>query len=110
MNYTRLCFINTRIPPYQTAKRFNVQEVSADKAYSSFANMRLVDNKGAVPYIDFKVNATDKGKCEIWNRMFHYYNLNLTDFMAHYHKRSNVETTFSMIKAKLGDSFAASYQ
>ena len=86
----------------ETAKRFNVREVSADKAYSSFANMRLVDNKGAVPYIDFKSNATDKGKCEIWNKMFHYYNLNRTDFMAHYHKRSNVETTFSMIKAKFG--------
>ncbi len=86
----------------ETAKRFNVKEVSADKAYSSFANMRLVDNKGAVPYIDFKSNSTDKGKCEVWNKMFHYYNLNRADFMAHYHKRSNVETTFSMIKAKFG--------
>ena len=35
--------------------------------------------------------------------MFHYYNLNRTDFMNHYHKRSNVETTFSMIKAKFGE-------
>ncbi len=86
----------------ETAKRFNVREVSADKAYSSYANMRVADNKGAVPYIDFKVNATDKGKCEIWNKMFYYYNLNRTDFMNHYHKRSNVETTFSMIKAKFG--------
>ena len=86
----------------ETAKRFNVREVSADKAYSSYANMRLVDNKGAVPYIDFKVNATDKGKCDVWNRMFHYYSLNREGFMQHYHKRSNVETTFSMIKAKFG--------
>jgi transposase len=86
----------------EPARRFNVQEVSADKAYSSFANMRVVDNKGAVPYIDFKVNATDKGKCEVWNKMYHYYSLNRSDFMAHYHKRSNVETTFSMIKAKFG--------
>jgi transposase len=86
----------------ETARRFNVHEVSADKAYSSYANMRLVDNKGAVPYIDFKSNATDKGKCEVWNKMYHYYNLNRSDFMAHYHKRSNVETTFSMIKAKFG--------
>ena len=30
----------------ETAKRFNVEEVSADKAYSSYANMRLVENKG----------------------------------------------------------------
>src|SRR6266404_1241433 len=86
----------------ETAKRFNVKEVSADKAYSSYANMRLVENKGAVPYIDFKSNASGKSKCEVWNRTFHYYNLNRTDFMNHYHKRSNVETTFHMIKSKFG--------
>ena len=26
------------------------------------------------------------------------------DFLAHYHKRSNVESTFSMMKRKFGDS------
>ncbi len=35
--------------------------------------------------------------------MFHLYNLNRDDYLAHYHKRSNVETTFSMVKAKFGD-------
>jgi hypothetical protein len=29
---------------------------------------------------------------------------NKDEFLSHYHKRSNVESTFSMIKAKLGDS------
>jgi len=88
----------------ETARRFSVKEVSADKAYSSYANLRLVDMKGAVPYIDFKEGSTDTGKCEIWNRMYHYYSLNRQEFMAHYHKRSNVETTFSMVKAKFGGS------
>lgn len=86
----------------ETAKRFNVKEVSADKAYSSYANMRLVDNKKATPYIDFKEGSVGTSKCEIWNKMFYYYNLNRTDFMSHYNKRSNVETTFSMVKAKFG--------
>ena len=86
----------------ETAKRFDVREVSADKAYSSYANMRLVEAKGAVPYIDFKVNASDKGKCEVWNRMYHFYQFNREAFMMHYHKRSNVESTFSMVKAKFG--------
>jgi transposase len=86
----------------ETAKRFNVREVSADKAYSSYANLRLVDKKKAVPYIDFKDGSTDTGKCEIWNKMYHYYSLRRGEFMAHYHKRSNVETTFSMVKAKFG--------
>jgi hypothetical protein len=35
--------------------------------------------------------------------MFHYYSYNTEQFMEHYHKRSNVETTFSMIKAKFGN-------
>ena len=35
--------------------------------------------------------------------MFHYFQLNNDEFMEHYHNRSNVETTFHAIKAKLGD-------
>ena len=36
--------------------------------------------------------------------MFHVFAYQKDTFLAHYHKRSNVETTFSMIKAKFGDS------
>lgn len=86
----------------ETAKRFNVKEVSADKAYSSYANHRLVAYKGAEPFIDFKAGAVGTTKCQVWNRMFHYYQFNKAEFMQHYHKRSNVESTFSMIKAKFG--------
>lgn len=86
----------------ETTKYFNVKEISADKAYSSYANLRLVENKEAVPYIVFKSDAVGTSKCEVWNRMFHYYNLRREEFMQHYHKRSNVESTFSMIKAKFG--------
>jgi transposase len=35
--------------------------------------------------------------------MYHYYEFNHKWFMQQYHKRSNVESTFSMIKAKFGD-------
>jgi transposase len=35
--------------------------------------------------------------------MYHWYSYNQKHFMAAYHKRSNVESTFSMIKAKFGD-------
>ena len=35
--------------------------------------------------------------------MFHYFQLNRDEFLEHYHKRSNVETTFFMIKAKFND-------
>jgi transposase len=36
--------------------------------------------------------------------MYHYFEFQRDEFLSHYHKRSNVETTFSMIKAKFGDA------
>lgn len=86
-----------------TAERFDLAEVSADKGYISKANLDAIVATGAVPYIPFKVNTTGEGPA-LWRQMFHYYSFNRADFLAHYHKRSNVETTFSMIKRKFGDS------
>jgi transposase len=36
--------------------------------------------------------------------MFHYARLHSEQFFARYHVRSNVESTFSMVKRKFGDS------
>src|SRR4051812_39861306 len=36
-------------------------------------------------------------------RMFHLYQFNRDEYLKHYHKRSDVESTISMIKAKFGD-------
>ena len=36
--------------------------------------------------------------------MYYHFMAQREDFLAHYHKRSNVETAFSMIKAKFGDA------
>jgi transposase len=35
--------------------------------------------------------------------MFSYYNYKQEEFLAHYHKRSNVESVFQMIKSKFGE-------
>ena len=35
--------------------------------------------------------------------MWHYYMFQRDTFLQHYHKRYNVETTFSMIKMKFGE-------
>lgn len=86
-----------------TAQRFHLSEVSGDKAYLSKANLALVESKGAVPYIPFKSNSTGAtGGSEMWARLFGFFQFQRPVFLAHYHKRSNVETTFSMIKAKFG--------
>ena len=36
--------------------------------------------------------------------MYHYFEFKNEEFLEHYHKRSNAETTFHMIKSKFGDS------
>ena len=85
-----------------TAKNFAISEVSADKGYGSVKNYQAVQRHGAVPYIAFKSIHT--GRAEgLWKKMFHYFQFRRDEFLAHYHKRSNVESTFSMIKAKFRD-------
>ena len=89
-----------------TDKQFTMTEVSADKAYLSDANLRLIEGHGAYPYIPFKSNTTGRGS-PMWKRLYAYFTLNEESWAAHYHRRSNVETTFSMIKGKFGDSVRA---
>jgi hypothetical protein len=58
---------------------------------------------GAQAYIAFKSNTTGAvgGALE---KAFHFFQFNQEEYMTHYHKRSNVESTFSAIKRKFGDS------
>ncbi|MBS3125120.1 transposase [Candidatus Woesearchaeota archaeon] len=87
----------------KTSEQFQLREVSADMAYTSRENMNLVSSKGAIPFIPFKSNATGNSKGSmVWKRMFQYFQEHYDEYMQHYHKRSNVETTFSMIKRKFG--------
>ena len=86
-----------------TAERFTMAEVSGDKAYLSESNLRHIESHGAKPYIPFKSNTTGQGS-PMWRRLYAYFTLNEAEWESHYHKRSNVETTFSMIKGKFGDS------
>jgi transposase len=86
----------------ETAKNFAMREVSADKGYSSVENIETIAAAGATPFIAFKSNTTGHAG-GLWEKMFHFYSFNREQFFAHYHKRSNVESTFSMIKAKFGD-------
>lgn len=83
---------------------FNMQEVSADKAYPSRENYDKLAEIGAKGYIPFKSNHTGKQKgSAAWRKAFLYFQLNQDEFYEHYHKRSNVESTNSMVKAKFGD-------
>ena len=95
-----------------TAKSFDVLEVSADKAYLSRNNLRAVEAVGATAYIPFKSNSlpvpcNGQNPDPIWEKAYHFYQFHRADFLDYYHKRSNVETTFSMVKAKFGPSVRA---
>lgn len=85
-----------------TANNFNIREVSADKGYNSAPNYSTVAEFGGLPFIAFRRNSKDNPKNDVWSKMFHLFKFNEEEFSAHYHKRSNVEATFSMIKAKFG--------
>lgn len=88
----------------ETAKHFTLREVSADKAYLGRDNQELVVRAGAEPFIPFKSNSKPDGWSPLWNRLYHYFAMNREEFLAHYHKRSNVEATFSAIKRVFGDT------
>ncbi|MFH1840283.1 MAG: transposase [Nanoarchaeota archaeon] len=86
-----------------TRKNFDMREVSADAAYNSRNNMQVVSDLGAVPYIMFKSNNTGRAKGSlVWKRMFKYFKEHNELFLEHYHKRSNAESVFNMIKRKMG--------
>jgi transposase len=87
-----------------TAQNFTMRQVSGDKAYSSGPNLQTVVDNRAMPYIPFKANSTGKNSSELFKKMFHFYAYNQERFLQNYHKRSNVESTFHMIKSKFGNT------
>lgn len=86
-----------------TAQHFRVVEVSADMGYSSVKNHQVIADLGASGFIPFKKNATGSRPNLVWRNAFHYYHMHREQFREHYHKRSNIESTFNMLKAVLGD-------
>jgi transposase len=92
-----------------SAKRFSMKRVSADKGYLSESNVQAIVNRGAEPFIAPKANTAfnrpndaSRKKIPAWDKMLHYYLYRRDDFLRHYHRRSNVETAFHMIKSKFG--------
>jgi hypothetical protein len=40
----------------------------------------------------------------LWDRLYHFYSLHRETFLQHYHRRSLIESTFWMVKAKFEDA------
>jgi transposase len=85
------------------ANGFGVQTLCADKGYLSRENLELSARHGAATFIPFKANCVPGEPGTLWDRMFGYFQFHRQEFLAQYHRRSNVESTFSMVKAKFRD-------
>jgi len=86
------------------ANGFGVQTVCADKGYLSRENLELATKHNAAVFIPFKTNNVAGEPGTVWERLFHFFQFHRSEFLASYHARSNVESTFSMVKAKFRDS------
>ncbi len=94
-----------------TAKNFAIRDFSADKAYLSRENLRVIEEAGGTGLIPFKVNSVAHSghhkRDALWEKAYLYFHLHREEFLARYHQRSNVETTFHMVKSKFGHSVRA---
>jgi transposase len=92
------------VPLMQTTReRFDVKEVAGDSAYLSVENVEDTVKHDGTPFILPKSNTTG-GVGGLFEKMFHYFQFRKDEFMEHYHRRSNIEATWSALKRKFGDS------
>jgi transposase len=83
---------------------FAPRVVAADKGYLGRSNLQTCADLGFDPKIPFKAGSRERSKgCPMWWKQYHQFMLHHDDWEADYHARSNVESTFSAIKRKLGE-------
>ena len=87
-------------PLVQNASRnFELKEISADKAYLSRNNLTTIASAGAIPFIPFKSNSRRNPRgCRLWAVMYDFFCDHKEEFLKSYHRRSNSESAFGMIK------------
>jgi len=91
----------------RTRAHHDVREVSADGAYASVNNHEVLDQLQIAAYIPFNDNAVVNPRSLAWSRHLADFRYHREVFDAHYHRRSNVETTFAMIKRRFGGAVAS---
>ena len=95
-----------------TAGKFKMSELSADKGYLSDENYETGSAHADQVYIAFKSNnKMERAHLhpESWQKMLGHFYLKRGDFLKHYHKRSNVESTMWMLKSKFGTRVRAKH-
>jgi len=85
----------------ETSLSFKIREICADGGYLSRKNCSIAQRIGAQPFILPRIDTRARaGRSSAWHKMIRLWEDNRELFAQHYHQRSNVESTFSMIKRK----------
>ena len=88
-------------------ENFDVQELYADKGYLSKDNFDVTEEVGTQLFIPFKVNTKPVDGDDAWSKAYNFFVYKKDEFRAHYHQRSQVETSFHMDKSKTGPAVKA---
>jgi len=84
---------------------FSPATVVADKAYLSRENYRFAEELGVQAYIPFRSNVGPQPKgIRVWRDMWHMFQIHREAFDDQYHRRVQVESTFSSVKRTLGEA------
>jgi transposase len=92
----------------ETAKAagFRLEQITADKAYCGTPNLNAAEKVGGTLYSPFRSNITG-AVGGIFEEAFHYFCLHRSEFLETYHRRSLIETAFSVIKRVFGETVRA---
>lgn len=86
-------------------KYFAMKDFVADMAYSSRNIVKFLSMLGLNPWIPFKSNASGQSKgVRLWHTLYDKFIRENKIYMQKYHRRSNVETVFHMVKQRFGDN------
>ena len=83
---------------------FVIDEIASDGAYLSEAHLEWLDALGIDQYTPFRSNSRFHHDNSVWDIYLAFFLLHKDLFDEHYHRRSQAESTFSMVKAKYGPS------
>lgn len=90
-----------------TARNFTIRDFCGDKGYLSGKNFSIINEFGGQAFIPFKSNTSGSshsksGYRSYFKSAFKFFKEHKKEYLEHYHKRSNIESAFSMIKRKFG--------
>jgi transposase len=99
----------TRFVPLakDTRRNFRIRDFCADKGYLSGKNFKCIEELGGKAFIPFKKNTSGKnagGERSYFKVAFRFFKEHKEEYLNRYHKRSNIESAFSMIKRRFGNN------